>query len=203
MTSPANEDALDVSTLPTYAFGARSPMWWGTMGIIVVEGTMFALLMTSYLYLKGRATHWPPGQVPPALLWGTLNTAVLLLSTIPNQLAKRAAEHLELRRVQFWMVVCLIFGVAFNIIRIWEFRALNVWWDENAYGSVVWCLLGFHTVHIVTDVLDTTVLTVLMFTGPLEEKRFVDVSENALYWYFVVGVWLPIYALIYLAPRIW
>jgi cytochrome c oxidase subunit I+III len=28
----------------------------------------------------------------------------------------------------------------------------------------------------------------------------VDVSENALYWYFVVGSWLPIYAVIYLAP---
>jgi heme/copper-type cytochrome/quinol oxidase subunit 3 len=139
---------------------------------------------------------------PPDLLWGTLNTLVLLVSCVPNQLAKRAAEKLDLRRVRFWMVACVVFASAFNVIRIFEFRHLNVWWDTNAYGSVVWTLLGFHTVHIVTDFIDTLVLTVIMFVGPLEERRFVDVSENAFYWYFVVIAWLPIYALIYFAPRV-
>jgi heme/copper-type cytochrome/quinol oxidase subunit 3 len=74
-------------------------------------------------------------------------------------------------------------------------------WDTNAYGSVVWMLMGLHTAHLLTDVLDTVVLAVLMFTGPLEGKRFVDVSENSLYWYFVVVAWLPLYAVVYLAPR--
>jgi cytochrome c oxidase subunit III len=194
--------ALDVAHLPRYAFGHRSVVWWATMGMIAIEGTMFALVIVAYLYLKGRAPHWPPGVEPPALLWGTLNTAVLLISLIPNQLAKTAAEHLELYKVRLWMLVAIAFAVLFNVIRIWEFRALNVWFDENAYGSITWALLGFHTAHVLTDLLDTIVLAVLMFTGPLEEKRFVDVSENSMYWYFVVGSWLPIYALIYFAPRL-
>ena len=194
--------ALDVGHLPNYAFGHRSVVWWATMGIIAIEGAMFALVMTSYLYLKGRAPHWPPGVESPDLVWGTVNTGVLLLSLIPNQLAKSAGERLDLAKVRLWMVICIVFAVAFNIIRIWEFKTLNVWFDENAYGSIVWALLGFHTTHILTDLLDTAVLAVLMFTGPLEEKRFVDVSENSMYWYFVVGAWLPIYALIYLAPRL-
>jgi heme/copper-type cytochrome/quinol oxidase subunit 3 len=67
---------------------------------------------------------------------------------------------------------------------------------------VVWMLLALHTTHLVTDTIDTTVLAVLMFTGPLEGKRFVDVSENAMYWYFVVGSWLPIYAVIYWGARL-
>ena len=41
-----------------------------------------------------------------------------------------------------------------------------------------------------------------MFVGPIEEKRFVDVEENAVYWYFVVLAWLPIYGVIYWAPRL-
>jgi len=53
----------------------------------------------------------------------------------------------------------------------------------------------------VTDVADTAVLAVLMFTGPLEKGRFVDASENAMYWNFVVAAWIPIYAVIYLMPR--
>jgi cytochrome c oxidase subunit I+III len=57
-------------------------------------------------------------------------------------------------------------------------------------------------VHLLSDTVDTAVLTVLMFTGPLEATRFVDVSENALYWYFVVWSWLPIFAVIYLVPRL-
>jgi heme/copper-type cytochrome/quinol oxidase subunit 3 len=76
-------------------------------------------------------------------------------------------------------------------------------WDSNAYGSVTWTLLGFHTVHLVTDLLDSIVLTVLMFTRHGEKPtRFVDVSENCFYWYFVVLSWLPIYAVLYWAPRL-
>ena len=194
--------AIDVSALPEYAFGHRSLLWWATLSMIAIESTMFALLAVSYIYLKGRVVHWPPATPPPALIWGTINTVILLVSAIPNELTKRAAEKLDVRGVQFWLVVCLIFGAAFNVIRVFEFGALNVSWDTNAYGSWIWALLGFHTAHILTDVLDTGVLTVLMFTGPIDEHRFVDASENAMYWYFVVIVWLPIYGLIYIAPRI-
>jgi heme/copper-type cytochrome/quinol oxidase subunit 3 len=193
---------INAAPLPKYAFGHRSILWWATVGLVAIEGTMFALVIVSYLYIKGRNPHWAPGVFPPDLRWGTLNTVVLLASLVPNQLAKNAAERLNLRGVQLWMVVAIGFAVAFNIIRIFEFRGLNVWWDTNAYGSVVWTLLGFHTTHIVTDLIDSSVLAVMMFTGPLEEKRFVDVSENAFYWYFVVLIWLPIYGLIYFAPRL-
>ena len=62
--------------------------------------------------------------------------------------------------------------------------------------------LSFHTTHILTDVLDTGVLAALLFLGPIEERRFVDTAENAVYWYFVVLVWLPIYGVIYWAPRL-
>jgi cytochrome c oxidase subunit 3 len=193
---------INVAPLPEFAFGHRGMLWWATLTVITIEGMMFALMITTYLYLKGRSPQWPPGAYPPALLWGTLNTAVLILSLVPNQLAKNASEKFDLRRTQFWMVVCIAFAILFNVVRVFEFRSLNVWWDTNAYGSVVWTLLGLHTTHLVTDLLDTMVLAVLMFTGPLKEKRFADVSENAFYWYFVVLAWLPIYALIYLAPRV-
>jgi heme/copper-type cytochrome/quinol oxidase subunit 3 len=147
--------------------------------------------------------HWPPhGVAPPDVHWGTLNTVVLLASGIPNELASRAAERIDLTRVRIWTVVCLLFGVGFNAIRAVEFAHLNVGWDHDAYGSIVWLLLGLHTTHIVTDFLDTAVLTVLMFTGPIEERRFIDVAENAVYWYFVVAAWLPIYGVIYWAPRL-
>lgn len=193
--------ALDVSGLPTFAFGTRSPMWWGTMGLVVIESTVFALTIMAYFYLRSHATRWPIEGVPPDLLWGGVNTAVLLASLWPNQMAKRAAERLDLNAVRLWLSVCMLFSLAFLAVRVFEFTALNTRWDSDAYGSVVWMLLGLHTTHLVTDAWDSMVLTVLMFTGPHEGKRFVDVSENAGYWYFVVLSWLPIYAVIYWGAR--
>jgi cytochrome c oxidase subunit I+III len=194
---------LDVSALPPGAFGFRSLMWWGQMGLIVIESTMFGLVIGSYLYLRTRSAAWPPSNVtPPDLLWGTVNTILLLVSAIPNELTKKAAERIDLRATRLWLLVCLLFGVAFNGVRVLEFMHLNTMWTYDAYGSIVWLLLGLHTTHIATDVVDTAVLTVLMFNGPVEELRFVDVSENSLYWYFVVFVWLPIYGVIYWAPRL-
>ena len=194
---------LDVGALAPGAFGSRSLMWWGTMGIVLIESTVFALAIGSYFFLRTRIPAWPPdGVAPPDLRWGTINTIVLAASLIPNELAKRAGERIDLRGVRIWMVVCLVFGIGFNMVRGYEFMHLNVWWNRDAYGSIVWMLLGLHTTHIVTDFLDTLVLAVLMFTGPIEEKRFVDVEENAAYWYFVVLAWLPIYGVIYWAPRL-
>lgn len=203
MSTAPTRPVLDVSQLPAGAFGSRSVMWWGTMGVVLIEGTVFALAIGSYFFLRTRMPSWPPGGVvAPDLLWGTVNTAVLLGSLIPNELAKRAGERVDLRGVRLWLVVCLICGLGFNAVRVFEFVHLNVYWDHDAYGSIVWLLLGLHTTHIVTDFLDSLVLTVLMFTGPIEERRFVDVEENAVYWYFVVLAWLPIYGVIYWAPRL-
>lgn len=193
--------ALDVSNLPTFGFGVRSPMWWGTMGLVAVESTVFALTIMAYFYLRSHATVWPLSRFPPDLLWGTVNTAIMLASLWPNQMAKRAAERLDLAGVRLWMTVCMAVSVGFLTVRVFEFGALNTRWDTDAYGSVVWMLLGLHTTHLITDAYDSLVLTVLMFTGPLEGKRFVDVSENAGYWYFVVLSWLPIYAVIYWGAR--
>jgi cytochrome c oxidase subunit 3 len=203
VSAPARRTvALDVAAIPEYAFGHRSILWWATASMMVIEGMVFALVIVSYLYLKGRVPHWPPSGPGPDLRWGTLNTIILLASCLPNALAKKAAEKLDLGKVRLWLGVCLVFGLAFNGVRALEFTTLNVRWDSNAYGSIVWLALGFHTVHVVTDFLDTSVLAAVIFFGRVDEHRFVDVSENALYWYFVVLTWLPIYAVIYFAPRL-
>jgi heme/copper-type cytochrome/quinol oxidase subunit 3 len=192
---------LDVSTLPTFAFGHRSPMWWGTMGLMLIEGTVFALAIMAYFYLRSHATAWPMSRFPPELIWGNVNTAIMLISMVPNHFAKRAAERLDLAGVRLWMTVCLLISFLFLGVRVLEFGVLNTRWDSDAYGSAVWMLMGLHTTHLVTDAYDSAVLTVLTFTGPMEGKRYVDISENAAYWYFVVLSWLPIYAVVYWGAR--
>jgi heme/copper-type cytochrome/quinol oxidase subunit 3 len=201
MPAEIRGDALDVSGLPSYGFGHRSLMWWGTAGMMAIEGTAFAFMVVIYFYLRSLADKWPSGGLPPDLPWGTINMALILLSAIPNTYTDRAAIDQDLRKVRVGLVVCSATGLGLILVRAMEFTTLNVRGDESAYGSAVWVLLGLHTFNLVTDWIDTLVLTALMVKGPLEGKRFVDVAENCGYWDFVVLTWIPIYLTIYWGGR--
>ena len=194
-------DALDVAELPSYGFAHRSLMWWGTAGMIAIEGTAFAFMVIVYFYLRSLAPTWPVARAAPDLLWGTINLGLILLSALPFIWSDRAAIDLDLRRVRIAMLLCSLVSLGLCGVRWMEFTTLNVRWDESAYGSVVWMLMGLHTFNLVTDVGDTLVLTALMYKGPIEGKHFVDIAENSGYWNFVVLSWIPIYAVVYWAPR--
>jgi heme/copper-type cytochrome/quinol oxidase subunit 3 len=195
--------ATDLSALPLHGKETASLTWWGTAAFILIEGTGFALLIAVYLYLMSVAPSWPLDSAPPRLGPGTIVTVILLASLVPNWLIARWAVREELRKVQIGLLIMTALGIAPLIVRIFEFPALLVLWDTNAYGSIIWFLLGLHTTHLITDLGDTVVLAAVMFTRHAPNpRRFGDVQDNALYWYFVVLAWLPIYACLYWVPRL-
>lgn len=192
----------DVSALPRHGFGTHSLTWWGTLGFMALEGSGFVLAAGAYLYLMTLAQKWPLNAPQPDVWPGTV-VAIMLLASLPlNMLMSRWAKQEDLVKVRWGLVGMSLFGIAPLIVRCFEFSAVNVRWDDNGYGSVVWFLLGLHTTHIFADVAETLVLTALMFTRHGQNgRRFGDVHDNAFYWYFVVLTWLPIYALLYWVPR--
>ena len=187
--------------LPPHAHGNRSLTWWGMMGLVAIESTAFVLAVAAYFYLAAISPEWPPNKLRPELLAGTVFTIVVVLSLIPNLWLKRAAEHEKLQQVRIGLIVMSVIGIALLPIRYFEFAGLHTTWSESAYGSITVVLLGLHTAHLITDLFDTLVLSALMFTKHAKGRRFVDVAENALYWNFVVLAWLPIYGVLYFAPR--
>lgn len=194
----------DLASLPTYGFGYRSLTWWGIVAFFLIEGTAFALAGAAYFYLLNQERYWPPPPIsPPDLLAGTLFTVLIILSEIPNTLVKHAAEQEDLPRVRRLLVLMSVIGAVLMVLRAIEFNSLNMLWYENAYASAIWMLLVLHTTHILTDWIDTLVLAALMHTDHGREgRRFVDCSENAIYWRFVWLLWLPVYAMVYWLPRL-
>jgi heme/copper-type cytochrome/quinol oxidase subunit 3 len=163
---------------------------------------MLSLCFVTYFYLRDRVTDWPPPPTSlPNLLIPTINLFLMLTSVVPMRFVERSAKRLNVRAVIIWMIVCDVIGVAFVTLRAFEFSALNVYWDTNAYGSIVWTIMVIHTFHLVSQVIETIVITALLYAGHTEPKYLVDATDNALYWYFIVGIWVVCYALIYLAPR--
>src|SRR5215213_6255056 len=102
----------DVSQLPTYGFGSTSPIWWGTLGFVALEGTGFALAAGAYLYPWQVNGQWPLSVPPPSHWPGTVMLSLLLASLWPNVLVDRAARDQHLGRVRLWLIVmsvlCLV-----------------------------------------------------------------------------------------------
>ena len=194
----------DLADLPTHKFGPSSLTWWGVIGFMVIEGGFFALAFAAYFFLMGHEQGWPPeGRQAPDLLAGTLFTLVILLSEIPNTMAKKAANSGDVAAIRKLMPLMVAIGVILLIIRGFEFNGLNCRWTDDAYSSIVWALLFLHTTHLITDWGDTVVLGALMHTDvAYEGRRHVDVDENSLYWRYVWLMWIPIYLMIYWIPRL-
>lgn len=197
------DTVLDLTELPEHGLSTASLSWWGTLAFMLIEGTGFALSIVIYLYLMSLAPRWPLNAAAPDLLAGTTLTAVLLASLVPNAFVARWARNQDLRKVRLGLIIMSLLGIIPLILRVFEFPAMHIKWDQNAYGSIVWVMLGLHTTHILTDLVETLVLTCLMFSRHGDNgRRFGDVSDNAMYWNFVVATWLPMYACLYWVPRL-
>jgi len=191
----------DLSRLPAAGFRSHGLWYWAGCGFMLIEGAGFLLAYASYIYLMNGATQWPLDAAPPDLLWGTLSAVIFAASLLPNALASKAARRRELAATRRLSVVMTLIGIGLLVLRGVEFAHLNTRWDQDAYGSVTWALLLLHTVHLITDFLDTFFLTVFLHTHPVDTERFSDVDDNAGYWAYIVVFWLATYALIYWAPR--
>jgi cytochrome c oxidase subunit 3 len=191
----------NLAALPTSGYRLNDLWFWATLGFMTIEGTGFALACASYLYLMGTADQWPLNSPAPDLLWGAALTVLLLVSLVPNLIMSRAARRRDKAKTQFWAVVVFALNAAALVVRACEFPHLNTRWDQDAYGSIVWALMLLHTTHLITDFVDTAFVTLFLFTHPVDDERFSDVDDDAVYWAFVVVTWIPIYLLVYWAPR--
>lgn len=191
----------DVAGLPTTTFGHRSMMWWGTVGYVLIEGTTLLICAGSYFYLRKNFASWPPGGVlRPGLTAAAIQVALMLASNVPMLSVDRAARRLDLKAVRTGMLICTLLAVAMCGVRVLEFQALHVRWDSSAYGSVAWATLVTHSTLLFLETAETLVFTALLFSPSMEQRDLSAAVDNALYWYFVTLVWLPLAAIVFLSP---
>jgi heme/copper-type cytochrome/quinol oxidase subunit 3 len=125
----------------------------------------------------------------------------IMLASVPLAgWTMRRAERLDLAKTRLGLVLSSIVATIVMALRFAEFRALNTHWNTNAYGSIVWSILGLHGTLLLIDVYDTIGVTGIMFLRP-SSKWFPEVADNANYWTFSVLAWVPLYILVYFGPR--
>ena len=194
---------IDASALPSAGFGIRSALWWGILGMITIESAMLGTLAASYFYVRLSFEQWPPLGTPnPDLFVPTVTLILLLLSVIPIHLADRlAVSGRDDRAMMRWVWIGVVSGFVVFAVRCLEFGSLNCRWDDNAYGSVVWFIIGVHTSHILASTIETMVLALHLRRKRIDPKHHVDVHVDTTYWYFVVVSWIAFYFILYWSPR--
>jgi heme/copper-type cytochrome/quinol oxidase subunit 3 len=191
---------LDVSELPTVGFGHRGLLWWGTLGFMVTEGTTLAVAAWAYFYVRKNFDSWPPAPLQrPDLGVATLGLLLLLVCIPVMQTAAKKAKALDFEGARRWVVIAGLLSGVITGLRLMEFHAVHVRWDENAYGACIWLLLGLHASLVATDIFESFGLAVLL-TARHQIKHLSDVEDAALYQWFLSLVWVPIYVFVYLWP---
>jgi cytochrome c oxidase subunit III len=191
----------DIRHLPRTVFGHRALMWWGTLGFIIIEGTTLFICAMTYFYLRKNFTSWPPQHVwRPGLVAPTIQVVLMLASVIPMRWVDRDSTRMDIRGVRSGLLICSVLILAMCVLRVFEFQALKVHWDTSAYGSAAWAIVVAHSTLLLLEAVETWAITALVFSPTVEERDLSGVSDNAFYWYFLVGVWVPLYITVYLSP---
>jgi cytochrome c oxidase subunit III len=198
-----NGGTLDLRKLPTHPTGIDAPEWWGIVGLVVIEAVVFTGAMASYFHLKVVNQSWPPAIIDkPELILPTANTLILLLSVIPIWIGVRHMRKGSARAARIGVPIAMVMLIVFLGLKIYEYGG-NPWGaSTHAYGSIVMLMTGLHMAHVGAVILKSGVITQYMRSGRIEPSRMVPLEANAVYYYFVAGIWVPLYATIYLAPHL-
>jgi len=207
MSARAAGDGSTEVVLPHHTSGTRAFGWWGMLGLIATEATLFGALISSYFYLRftSGSVVWPPGDIPkPSLTLPLIMTAILWSSSIPVHLADSGIKKGKQGRLKVGLLLGFILGATFLAIQIaveypetlHEFSP-----STNVYGSLFYGLTGLHGAHVAVGLLFSLWTQVRAWRGHFDERRHVTVQNFAMYWHFVDAVWAGVLFTIYLSPH--
>jgi cytochrome c oxidase subunit III len=183
--------------------GIKPPIWWGMLWLIIIEVVVIAALVASYYYLQAGSPDWPIGRVdPPELLLPTISAIILWATIIPHYLSEKFIQKGNVSGSKLMLVIAGVATAVFLALKFYEYAELPYNWAVNAYTSILWTITGFHAAHVLAVVLKTAVIGYHAFRGYYNEERHDGIATNALYAYFVAGIWLPLYLTLYIAPHL-
>lgn len=179
--------ALDRSALPTAKIG---------LGVfLAVVGCLFALFTSAY-FMRMALSDWRPLPIPP-LLW--LNTGVLVLSSIAIQCASLAARRGQEDMVRLGLATAGLTALVFLIGQLVAWRELSAdgyFLASNPANSFFYLLTGMHGLHILGGLVGLGRTSVGAWNGAQPQRLRLSVELCAMYWHFLLFVWLAIFALL-------
>ena len=189
---------------------------------------MWVFLVTEVLFFGGLfATYavyrrWYPGAFAAAsheldVTLGTINTVVLITSSLTMALAVRAAQMGDRRLTSIFLALTMLLGCVFLGIKAFEYY--KEWvehhlpgsgfeFSEPAYAahaqiffSLYFLMTGLHALHMIIGLGVMSLMLGWTFSGIVTAEYYSPIEISGLYWHFVDIVWIFLFPLLYLIGR--
>jgi len=187
------ENVTEIGPLPPLSESDRQ-MYLGGIGLfILAEAMIFVTLFSTRFLLAGTER-----LVEPSSPTGLAITFALVISLIPAFFAHRSivnGETMAMARNLLFTAALAIIAIAI-IIYDWSTMPFAA---GSAFGENYIIATGYHAVHILIGAVWLFAASVAGRKGIYTEENHWVVSGGVLFWFFVVAVWLVLYAVFFIA----
>jgi cytochrome c oxidase subunit III len=189
-------------------------MWVFLLTEIMFFGGMFGAY-TVYRSMYPEAFASTSAYMNP--LYGALNTAVLIVSSLSMALAVRAAHLGQQKVLQLMLLITMFFGTCFLVIKGFEYHEHWVDMKVPLFGGhwnyseapqfahqaqILFCfyffMTGFHAIHMLVGLGIMATIFMMARKGTFGPDYYTPVEVSGLYWHFVDIVWIFLFPLLYL-----
>jgi cytochrome c oxidase subunit 3 len=189
------------------------PVAVGTIVWLGSEVMFFAGLFAIYFTLRSTSPElWAQRTELLNIPYATVNTIILVLSSVTCQMGVFAAERFQSYRTGgFWAIgkwgmvewfyLTFIMGAIFVSGQVWEYAQLvaeGMPINSDSYASAFYLTTGFHALHVTGGLIAFLLVIGRAYAvknfGRKEMTTSIVVSY---YWHFVDVVWIALFLVIY------
>jgi len=173
----------------------------GTIVWLSSELMFFAALFAMYFSIRAAAPGmWAKHTAELDIPYATVNTIILVLSSVTCQLGVFAAEKGDVFALRRWFTVTFVMGLIFVLGQANEYRTLvheGTTINGDGYGSMFYLTTGFHGLHVTGGLIAFIVFMIRTTMGRFTPAQATSAIVVSYYWHFVDVVWIALYSMIY------
>ena len=172
---------------------------FGLATFLVADAMTFAGFFAAYLTFRAVNPLPEGANFERELLLPTINTVLLLVSSVTFHRAGASLRRGESSACRNWLLLTVALGVAFLAAQMVEYFTLPFGLTDNLFASTFYALTGFHGLHVTLGVI--CILIVWWQARPggrLNRNEHFGLEAAELYWHFVDGIWVVLYGILYL-----
>ena len=132
-------------------------------------------------------------------------SACLFSSSVTIYVAEKAMRRNARSAFLGWWGLTILLGVLFLLGTAAEWDDLISRWgltiSRNLFGTTYFTLVGFHALHVSIGVIAMSIVLALAWRGHVNDQNGAGVQVVSWYWHFVDGVWVLVFALVYVIGR--
>jgi cytochrome c oxidase subunit III len=195
----------------------RDAVTMGMWVFLVTEIMFFGGLFASYVvYRASYPAAFAVASQALDIKLGTLNTAVLLVSSFTMVVAVFGSQTGRRRLLVGGLALTITLGLVFLAIKFYEYYQKYVerhipgpsftfpepyTQQAKMYFTLYFAMTGLHAAHMIVGCGLLTVLIVMAWRGRFTPDYHSPVEISGLYWHFVDIIWIFLYPLLYLIGR--